>query len=80
MRKEKVLKNVDKRAFLDILMGEKSQDVNEAVKENAKQDQAESDSTWRVFRDDFMMGAKMKDWDKTLENEGNEEECNIESD
>ena len=24
----------------------------------------ENESTWNVFRDDFMMGAKMKDWDK----------------
>jgi len=23
-----------------------------------------NESTWNVFRDDFMMGAKMKDWDK----------------
>lgn len=80
VRKDKVLKNVDKRAFLDVLMGEKSQDVNEVVKENAKQEQSESDSTWGVFRDDFMMSAKMKDWDKVLENEEREEECCIESD
>ena len=28
------------------------------------EDCSATDSTWSVFRDDFMMGAKMKDWDK----------------
>jgi len=28
------------------------------------EESGENESTWNVFRDDFMMGAKMKDWDK----------------
>lgn len=74
VRKEKVLKNIDKRSFLDVLMGEKSQPVDEPLlgktetisRDNEKQ---KDSSSWNVLRDDFMMSAKMKDWDKELEKE-----------
>lgn len=75
VRKEKVLKNLDKRTFLDTLMGEKSQKlddntvVQERVKVNDQCDAEKKNTTWNVLRDDFMIGAKMKDWDKELENE-----------
>ncbi|CAH1162965.1 unnamed protein product [Phaedon cochleariae] len=70
VRKEKVLKNIDKRAFLDVLMGEKSQRVEGPVEERKKEKKSvEKESTWSVLQDDFMMGAKMKDWDKELETE-----------
>lgn len=76
VRKEKALKSIDKQAFLDVLMGEKSQVVDN-VKENAVSKQSnkrkakhvDSEPTWSVLRDDFMMGAKLKDWDKELEQE-----------
>lgn len=79
VRKEKVLKSIDKRAFLDVLMGEKSQKVDEHI-ETAKKETISkvTDSTWSVLKEDFMMGAKMKDWDKELEIE-DEEEQEIES-
>lgn len=81
VRKERVLKSIDKRAFLDVLMGEKSQNVNNTVSQNATVEKSEGNSsTWSVLRDDFMMSAKMKDWDKELEENESEEECNIESD
>lgn len=63
VRKEKVLKSIDKRQFLDVLMGGKTQEAESKPKEYNKE------STWSVLRDDFMMGAKLKDWDKELENE-----------
>ncbi|EFA07263.2 RRP15-like protein [Tribolium castaneum] len=71
VRKEKVLKSIDKRAFLDVLMGEKSEVVNENV-------QKSEESTWSVLREDFMMGAKMKDWDKELEEEKETEQAEAE--
>lgn len=77
IRKEKVLKNIDKRAFLDVLMGEKSQKVDDE-KSHKNKKESSKDSTWSVLRDDFMMQAKMKDWDKELETEGMEEEVESE--
>ncbi|XP_050299794.1 RRP15-like protein [Anthonomus grandis grandis] len=77
VRKEKVLKNIDKRAFLDVLMGEKSSNVDEEVKKKPEK-QGES---WNVLRDDFLMSAKMKDWDKEVENEEeSEKEMEVEED
>ncbi|CAH0550542.1 unnamed protein product [Brassicogethes aeneus] len=77
VRKEKVMKNIDKRAFLDVLMGEKSTNIE---KETVGQKKLKKeDSTWSVLKDDFMMSAKMKDWDKELEEEENEEERELES-
>lgn len=71
VRREKVLKNIDKRAFLDVLMGEKSQRVDSDIQKN-KKNESNTDTTWSVLKEDFMMGAKMKDWDKALENEDEE--------
>ena len=33
-----------------------------------------SGSSWSILRDDFMMGAKMKDWDREGEDNNNEGE------
>ncbi|KAJ3647622.1 hypothetical protein Zmor_019489 [Zophobas morio] len=78
VRKEKVLKNIDKRAFLDVLMGGKSHtEDTDKEKESVKG----GDSTWSVLRDDFMMGAKLKDWDREPEEEmETEEQVEMESD
>lgn len=84
VKRDKVLKNIDKRAFLDVLMGEKSEKVDEVVSakkastSSAQTSETKESVTWGVLRDDFMMGAKMKDWDKQLEEEM-ESENNIES-
>lgn len=37
--------------------------------------EAEEKPAWSVLRDDFMMGASMKDWDKESDEEGGEEEA-----
>lgn len=65
VRKEMVLKSIDKRAFLNVLMGKKSH-VDKTSAGGEGQDQKEN-GTWNVLRDDFMIGAKMKDWDKNIE-------------
>lgn len=72
VRKEKVMKSIDKRAFLDVLMGEKSQHVEQETKKE------QQTATWSVLRDDFMMSAKMRDWDKELEKEIESENAEIE--
>ncbi|XP_012276255.1 RRP15-like protein [Orussus abietinus] len=67
-KREKVLKSIDKCAFLDVLMGEsKSIPVDNPVKKDnhTKPRQSNEDGKlWSVLRDDFTMGAKLKDWDK----------------
>lgn len=68
-KREQVLKNIDKRAFLDVLMGESqsiSIDKSIECQEEEKRDDKENkeDKIWSVLRDDFVMGAKLKDWDK----------------
>lgn len=35
---------------------------------------SEEGPEWNILRDDFMMGASMKDWDKESDGEGNNEE------
>ncbi|KAL1512680.1 hypothetical protein ABEB36_002236 [Hypothenemus hampei] len=72
VRKEKVLKNIDKRKFLDLLMGEKSTAVDEALdthNANNKVDNQNKTPSWNVLRDDFLQSAKIKDWDKETEPE-----------
>lgn len=74
VRKEKVLKNIDKRAFLDVLMGEKSQKVDDFnIQKTELINAKKSESVWSVLKDDFMLGAKMKDWDKDLQESDNVE-------
>ncbi|CAH1637828.1 unnamed protein product [Spodoptera littoralis] len=64
-KKEKILKKFDKRAFLDTLMGQsKSVIVDEEAKVAKSEVKDEDKPKWSALRDDFMMGAKMKDWDK----------------
>lgn len=88
VRKEKVLKNIDKRAFLDLLMGEKSSVVddpavskmeNNSILETAVNKTKVKEPSWNVLRDDFLLSAKIKDWDKEVEEES-DKEMEIESD
>ncbi|OWR43985.1 RRP15 protein [Danaus plexippus plexippus] len=64
-KKEKIMKKFDKRAFLDTLMGQtKSLNVEEQTKAKDEVKDEVEKPKWNALRDDFMMGAKMKDWDK----------------
>uniref|UniRef100_A0A672FTU7 RRP15-like protein n=1 Tax=Salarias fasciatus TaxID=181472 RepID=A0A672FTU7_SALFA len=58
-KKAKILTSVSKKDFIDVLRGEEGG--------------AEEKPAWSVLRDDFMMGATMKDWDK--ESGGEEQEA-----
>ncbi|KAK2578675.1 hypothetical protein KPH14_012163 [Odynerus spinipes] len=71
-KREQVLKSIDKRAFLDVLMGEsKSIPVDSSIEcqKEENKDGEENDKVWSVLRDDFVMGAKLKDWDKKQNND-----------
>ncbi|CAG4954254.1 unnamed protein product [Parnassius apollo] len=65
-KKEKILKKFDKRAFLDTLMGQTKSIVVDVQTQSLKNEvkTEEEKPKWNALRDDFMMGAKMKDWDK----------------
>lgn len=69
-KREQVFKSIDKNAFLDILMGgSKSIPVDNTVKSEEQTNNKKDDKIWSVLRDDFVMGAKLKDWDKKDEEE-----------
>ncbi|KAL6442202.1 hypothetical protein ACFW04_002463 [Cataglyphis niger] len=68
-KREQALKSIDKNAFLDILMGgSKSIPIDNNAKSKKLVEETNSknkdDKIWDVLRDDFVMGAKLKDWDK----------------
>ncbi|KAK6638791.1 hypothetical protein RUM43_007060 [Polyplax serrata] len=70
-KKEKVLQSINKATFLDVLRGKQSSKSNHNVEspqhtddEIKEEPDDETESSWQVLRDDFMMGAKLKDWDK----------------
>jgi len=78
-KKTKVEKDVSKSTFMDLLKSK--QNVNKNVQKDLKQadgkDENEPSKKWDVLRDDFMMGASMKDWDK---DDGDENEENPSND
>ena len=78
-KRDKVFKNLDKGAFLEVLSGKrtslqsKNQDSNTTVsakrpkvelKDEVKDEVLDDSGTWSALKDNFMMGAKMRDWDK----------------
>uniref|UniRef100_A0A1B0BF49 RRP15-like protein n=1 Tax=Glossina palpalis gambiensis TaxID=67801 RepID=A0A1B0BF49_9MUSC len=79
IRKEAVLNKINKRKFLDILMGGrrgKSEVVDNPIKREIKKSEEESSDSgddinnkkkkkeWNVLRDDFMTNKKIKHWDE----------------
>jgi len=67
-QREKVLKNLDKKGFLAVLDGKRPNAGDEPIRKKAKvelkEEDAINDSTWSALKEDYMLGAKMKDWDK----------------
>lgn len=60
---------MSKSSFLDMLKSSsdkaRTQEINkEQVKANERAEKPDLSSTWNILRDDFMMGAKMKDWNR----------------
>ncbi|CAD1469502.1 unnamed protein product, partial [Heterotrigona itama] len=75
-KREQVLKSIDKTAFLDVLMGGSKSipvdnDVKNEMHENEKYEKKrkKDKEIWNVLRDDFVMGTKLKDWDRKNQNE-----------
>lgn len=51
-----VLSRIDKGSFIDLLKGRRPQE--------------KTANKWPVLKEDYMLGAKMRDWGKTDEEEG----------
>nr|XP_060610237.1 RRP15-like protein [Anolis sagrei ordinatus] len=73
-KRAKLISSVSKRDFIDVLRGmegtETEQNVaKKSIKSNQGASKSEERPTWSILRDDFMMGASMKDWDKESDGE-----------
>merc|ERR1719431_2268829 len=73
-KQEKVFKNIDKNSFVELLTGKaiskpQGEPVAKKPKTEVKDENDENQSTWNILRDDFMLGAKMRDWDKESDGE-----------
>ncbi|NP_001088396.1 ribosomal RNA processing 15 homolog S homeolog [Xenopus laevis] len=71
-KRSKLMSSVSKRDFIDVLRGKESKgEQTTAMKKGVKKVtvKAENEPGWNILRDDFMMGASMKDWDKDSDNE-----------
>ncbi|XP_041353525.1 RRP15-like protein [Gigantopelta aegis] len=72
-KQDKVMESMTKGKFLDLLKGTSaSTSVIKVEQEEIKEEPVETEENdkWSILRDDFMMGANMKDWDK--DNSGDE--------
>ncbi|KAJ8288334.1 hypothetical protein COCON_G00009930 [Conger conger] len=72
-KRAKLLSSVSKKDFIDVLRGTESTG-EQGSRSNKKVvgQPAEETPAWSVLKDDFMMGASMKDWDKESEEEAQE--------
>ncbi|XP_020837913.1 RRP15-like protein [Phascolarctos cinereus] len=77
-KRAKLMSTVTKKDFISVLRGvDESKDSRSPTGQNPKDKQAkgnsEEGSSWNILRDDFMMGATMKDWDKESDGADNAE-------
>ncbi|XP_060599203.1 RRP15-like protein [Ruditapes philippinarum] len=77
-KKDKIMEGMTKDKFLTLLKGTsktnvKAEKPEESVPVTIKKEESDeeddgdnvkSGKTWNILKDDYMMGAKMKDWDK----------------
>ncbi|KAG7235470.1 hypothetical protein INR49_002605 [Caranx melampygus] len=69
-KKAKILSSVSKKDFIDVLRRtEGGGGGGRSTKPEREEAAAEEKPAWSVLRDDFMMGATMKDWDKDSDGE-----------
>ncbi|XP_029929361.1 RRP15-like protein [Myripristis murdjan] len=73
-KKAKILSSVSKKEFIDVLRRTEGGSTVAIKSEKETAAAAEEKPAWSVLRDDFMMGASMKDWDKESDGEDGEPE------
>ncbi|XP_042189469.1 RRP15-like protein [Callorhinchus milii] len=75
LKRAKLMSTVSKKDFINVLRGSEDQKVKgtsvvkAAISSKQVQIKSEDDPAWNILRDDFMMGATMKDWDKESDEE-----------
>ncbi|XP_023992777.1 RRP15-like protein [Salvelinus sp. IW2-2015] len=74
-KKAKLLSSVSKKDFINVLRGTEGGSGVVKTERQMTGREAEEKPAWSVLRDDFMMGASMKDWDKESDEEGGEQEA-----
>ncbi|XP_020664123.3 RRP15-like protein [Pogona vitticeps] len=85
-KRAKLISSVSKRDFIDVLRGMEGTETErniarKSLKSNQAESKSEDEPAWSILRDDFMMGASMKDWDKETDGENDaEEESGIQQD
>lgn len=78
-KRAKLMASVSKKDFINVLRG---QEETKAVQSNKNRTprskkvtvKTEEGPEWNILRDDFMMGASMKDWDKKSDDDDAEQE------
>ncbi|XP_056619472.1 RRP15-like protein isoform X2 [Triplophysa dalaica] len=73
-KKAKILSSVSKKDFIDVLRAADGVHTPAIKKDAYPVEVKEEHPSWSVLRDDFMMGASMKDWDKESDEGGGEQE------
>uniref|UniRef100_H3CL79 RRP15-like protein n=1 Tax=Tetraodon nigroviridis TaxID=99883 RepID=H3CL79_TETNG len=68
-KKAKLLSSVSKKDFIHVLRRTEGDAGTASKTETETQAAAEEKPAWSVLREDFMMGATMKDWDKESDGE-----------
>ena len=78
-KQEKVYKNLDRKSFIEMLSGKSGSEQQQgsgespAVKKQKLQTEGSGatteSSSWNILREDYMLGAKLKDWDKDSDEE-----------
>eukprot|EP00794_Sanderia_malayensis_P018183 gene18183-19997_t len=86
-KKDKILESVSQSSFLDMLKTDSaSKDSSTQKKETTQKKKDTNDAndaktpSWNILRDDFMLGSKMKDWDKEDEASADEDENEADED
>ncbi|XP_038253218.1 RRP15-like protein isoform X1 [Dermochelys coriacea] len=75
-KRAKLMSSVSKKDFINMLRGSEDAKREQSISGKtlkSKQGEVKSDEepAWNILRDDFMMGASMKDWDKESDKESN---------
>ncbi|XP_015266486.1 PREDICTED: RRP15-like protein [Gekko japonicus] len=75
-KRAKLISSVSKRDFINVLRGMEGTEVEQnTIRKSLKSKQGDAKSeegpAWSILRDNFMMGASMKDWDKKSDGEDN---------
>ncbi|XP_069464682.1 RRP15-like protein [Ambystoma mexicanum] len=78
-KRAKLISSVSKRDFINVLRGkEQSKALQSETKRTPKSKtitvKSEAGPEWNILRDDFMMGASMKDWDKKSDDDDDAEQ------